>query len=895
MSPKRKRLIRDTKAKVLPLTIVMILIVASLTATFVILPQDDIIVKASSPTVSTNATTSITTTTATLNGYLSDDGGEGCSVWFEYGETDSYGSTVSPYQPDLSSGEHTIVENFWHAQSVYACDVDGDSDIDVLGAAEGDSKITWWENDGSESFTEHTIVEHFWYAQSVYACDVDGDSDIDVLGAGKDDDEIAWFENDGSESFTEHTIDASFGEARDVYACDVDSDGDIDVLGAAYSDDDITWWENDGSESFTKHTIDGSFSGAWSVYATDVDGDSDIDVLGAASDADDITWWENDGSESFTKHTIDASFDGARSVYACDVDGDSDIDILGAASDADDITWWENDGSESFTEHTIDGSFNGAISVYATDIDGDSDIDVLGTALFANDITWWENDGNESFTEHTIDGSFSYAISVYATDVDGDGDIDVLGAAVLDNEITWWENNQSKNSPLEFSYSLTGLTPGTTYHYRSVANNSDGESYGDDMTFTTDALPPSVSTNASTNVDVDSATLNGYLSDDGGSNCSVWFQYGETDSYGNTVNYFEEDDTEDSFSSSGASPNEGSLANMHDEDWDTSGGLKYESSDDAGTKTMTVYEDYNSVTLVDKFGVTVKFAQWELNPAGFTSHDFDFFIYNFTSSSWEKKLDEGTKPDSIDGIFTKTFEVLNANHYINTTNNNQVKTKAYMKTISSDSPVSPYSGHVEYYESKLTGFIFSETSFNATLTGLSPGTTYHYRAVANNSDGESYGSDATFTTPELSINGLDASTRFPFSGAQGTTVWSTGNITMDIHTNLSGASLSCTDIYLDFKDGIDTDINQNQFSIAVINTSDGSWASVSSVLDVTGNMTIDSTTWASGLSAGWAHGTNPFPIDGVNTTIAVRARVSIPAGKDVGTYTADDWEVTWDY
>ena len=583
--------------------------------------------------VSTNASSNVDADSATLNGYLSDDGGEGCIVSFEYGLTDSYGSTVYPYQPDLSSGEHTIDSGSINAQSMYACDVDSDGDIDVLSASYSDGYITWYENDGSESFTQHIIADDFSYARSVYAIDIDSDGDIDVLGVSYSAGEITWWENDGSEGFTEHTINGSFNGAWDVYACDVDSDDDIDVLGAALAGE-ITWFENDGSESFTKHTINDSFEEAYDVYATDVDGDSDIDVLGAAYSGDDITWWENDGSESFTEHTIDGSFDGAYEVYACDVDGDNDIDVLGAAYSDGEITWWENDGSESFTKHTIDASFDGARSVYACDIDGDGDIDVLGAAFSADDITWWENDGSESFTEHTIEGNFNGAQGVYATDVDGDDDIDVLGAAYFDDEIVWWENNQSKNSPLEFSYSLTGISPSTTYHYRAVANNSVGESYGSDM---------------------------------------------------------------------------------------------------------------------------------------------------------------------------------------------------------------------------------------------------------------------TFTTPEFSINGLDANTRFPFSGSPGTTVWSTGNITMNIHTNLSGTSLSCTDIYLDFKDGIDTDINQNQFSIAVINTSDGSWASVSSVLDVTGNMTIDSTTWASGLSAGWAHGTNPFPIDDVNTTIAVRARVSIPAGKDLGTYTADDWEVTWDY
>jgi len=49
----------------------------------------------------------------------------------------------------------------------------------------------------SLTFTEHTITDSFDGARSVYATDVDGDGDVDVLGAAYSDDEIAWWENTG--------------------------------------------------------------------------------------------------------------------------------------------------------------------------------------------------------------------------------------------------------------------------------------------------------------------------------------------------------------------------------------------------------------------------------------------------------------------------------------------------------------------------------------------------------------------------------------------------------------------------------------------------------------------------------------------------------------------------
>ena len=78
-----------------------------------------------------------------------------------------------------------------------ATDVDGDGDTDVLSASRDDDKIAWYESDGGSppSFTEHVISTTADYAVSVFATDLDGDGDTDVLSASHDDDKITWYEN----------------------------------------------------------------------------------------------------------------------------------------------------------------------------------------------------------------------------------------------------------------------------------------------------------------------------------------------------------------------------------------------------------------------------------------------------------------------------------------------------------------------------------------------------------------------------------------------------------------------------------------------------------------------------------------------------------------------------
>jgi hypothetical protein len=83
--------------------------------------------------------------------------------------------------------------------------------------------------------------------------------------------------------------------------------------------------------------------------------------------------------------------------------------------------------------------------------------------------------------------------------------------------------------------SISGLTPYTTYHFRVVATNVSGTVNGNDMTFTTLAVPATVNTLAATNIVATTATLNGSVNANYAPT-DVTFEWGLTTAYGNTVN-----------------------------------------------------------------------------------------------------------------------------------------------------------------------------------------------------------------------------------------------------------------------------------------------------------------------------------------------------------------------
>ena len=92
---------------------------------------------------------------------------------------------------------------------MYAADVDGDGDVDVLSASLSpslrDGQIAWYENtDGQGTFGEQQVIATE-DASSVQAADMDGDGDVDVLSGSLG--TIAWYENtDGQGTFGDQQV-----------------------------------------------------------------------------------------------------------------------------------------------------------------------------------------------------------------------------------------------------------------------------------------------------------------------------------------------------------------------------------------------------------------------------------------------------------------------------------------------------------------------------------------------------------------------------------------------------------------------------------------------------------------------------------------------------------------
>ncbi len=249
-------------------------------------------------------------------------------------------------------------------------------------------------------------------------------------------------------------------------------------------------------------------------------------------------------------------------------------------------------------------------------------------------------------------------------------------------------------TPAVVSANAVGLSPSTSYHFRAVATNASGTTYGPDQTFTT-VLPPSADTLPATGATLTGGTLHGSI-DPQGQATTYHFDWGTTTAYGSQAPLADVSVGSDS-SEHAVEQTLGELTP------DTGYHFRVVASNCGGCAEGTTYGPDETFTTApaplaltesaQAVGQSIATLPGLVNPQGAaTTYHFD----------WGTSTAYGNQAPMIDGA------------------------------VGSDS---------------------AEHSLAQALTGLTPGATYHYRIVASDCEGcasgTTYGSDETFTTLAL--------------------------------------------------------------------------------------------------------------------------------------------------
>lgn len=335
----------------------------------------------------------------------------------------------------------------------------------------------------------------------------------------------------------------------------------------------------------------------------------------------------------------------------------------------------------------------------------------------------------------------------------------------------WSGSGDTKNTGDTFSSTLTGIDYGETVYFKARCKNAGSVGYGSVMTFTTLVGAASVSTQYATDVSTSTASLEGYLVEDGGESCEVSFQWGTT---GECWGWTESNSTYESYDDLGVgvtlaqtfTVDSGGAVDVHGvalklyrngtpgsitvEVWTTTGSVP---DTGGGSLKATGTYDGNSLTS-DASGewVVVSFGSPGVLAAG-------------TLYAIVVEVADGDSSNSVFWLADDSGGVYGSGDFCSKTGagawGTVASTTGMFAVFDDYSATSWLSGYTE------------GSNFTETLTGLDVATVYRFRARANNTSGTVYGDDRVFLTAIAAAKptGLRAS---PIGSTEVSLTWTRG-------------------------------------------------------------------------------------------------------------------------
>jgi hypothetical protein len=276
-------------------------------------------------------------------------------------------------------------------------DNDGHLDLCVSAATTEDVWILLGAGDGG--FKSKQSVAAGDQPHGIVPLDVDGDGDLDIVGANVGSNNLALYLNDGSGHFGTPTfVEAGVNGEYGLAIADMNGDGITDVVVGGRNGEQVVTMLGNGNGTFTASTPRDCGGAVWVVVLGDVNGDGKLDAAPANDGDGTIGILLGNGDGTFAPVSTIPIGSHVPSVDLGDLDGDGDLDLVPSSFGGGFWRWYRNDGTGAFTlVEQFEAPANPSCAVLF-DADNDGDLDLGLTDEIADVVIIMRNDDQSGCT-----------------------------------------------------------------------------------------------------------------------------------------------------------------------------------------------------------------------------------------------------------------------------------------------------------------------------------------------------------------------------------------------------------------------------------------------------------------------------------------------------------------
>jgi hypothetical protein len=401
---------------------------------------------------------------------------------------------ITSFMTIMNNGNGTYSDSVIFASGKYHYEVavgdlnkDGYPDLAVLNTT---SKcVTIFLNNGHGVFIDTINYALEYSPRTISIIDLDNDNNLDLAIGNRDSYGISILYNLGDGSFA-NPSNYAVGTCSGIFATgDYDLDGDIDIM-TTYGVN-ISFLINDANRGFSPLFGYSVNYGIQSIHCADLDADGDLDIV------------VNNGSWISSIVSILLN----RSSYLCgDANSDTKVNLLDVSHL---INYLYRSGSAPNPIRSADADHNGKINLL--------DVSYIISFLYRH--------GPAPNCPIKIPVLATANVSEITEITARCGGIIDGGTAVLERGVCWStyslptvadSRTVDGSGAGSFTSYITDLIEKTTYFARAYATNSGGTGYGNEVTFTTSAILPAITTLNISEITETTAQCGGIITSDGG-------------------------------------------------------------------------------------------------------------------------------------------------------------------------------------------------------------------------------------------------------------------------------------------------------------------------------------------------------------------------------------------